>query len=278
MHETLKTYLERNKGNLSPDRVMEICSAVCEGLSHLHGLKNPLIHRDLSNKNVLLTKDGIVKIADFGQAKLLGDLKDTLQTTQPGTVLYMPPEVLVVLGEENKREKERKKYTAKVDSFSLGVLMLEICTQSPPSSSFGGIGTIEEVKRREDDLRLLDDAHLLKPLIVWCLQYEELRPTVAGIHNHVTSYPRQIAHLKDKLDAANGETARLRKLLDVTEEKLRNQFLQVEKITGELEVSTEETNGLEQGLKELQEKCQFLQEQVSYSHTSVLFCVSIQYG
>ena len=31
MHETLKTYLERNKGNLSPDRVMEICSAVCEG-------------------------------------------------------------------------------------------------------------------------------------------------------------------------------------------------------------------------------------------------------
>ena len=31
MHETLKAYLERNKGNLSPDRVMEICSAVCEG-------------------------------------------------------------------------------------------------------------------------------------------------------------------------------------------------------------------------------------------------------
>ena len=33
MHETLKEYLERNKGNLSPDRVMEICSAVCEGLA-----------------------------------------------------------------------------------------------------------------------------------------------------------------------------------------------------------------------------------------------------
>jgi serine/threonine protein kinase len=268
MHETLKTYLERNKGNLSPDRVMEICSAVCEGVLYLHRLKKPLIHRDLSSRNVLLTETGIVKIADFGQSKLIKNYKDLLESTQPGAMSYMPPEAL----------KEETSYTAKVDSFSLGVLMLEICTQSPPSSGLDGINYEIEVKRREDDLRLLDDAHLLKPLIVWCLQYEELRPTVAGIHNHVTSYPRQIAHLKDKLDAANGETARLRKLLDVTEEKLRNQFLQVEKITGELEVSTEETNGLEQGLKELQEKCQFLQEQVSYSHTSVLFCVSIQYG
>ena len=41
----------------------------------------------------------------------------------------------------------------------------------------------------------------------------------------VTSYPRQIAQLKDRLDAANEETARLRKLLDVTEEKLRSQSL-----------------------------------------------------
>ena len=146
-------------------------------MAYLHGLKNPLIHRDLSSKNVLLTETGIVKIADFGQSKLLGDLQGTLQTTQPGTITYMPPEAL----------EKKKRYTAKVDSFSLGVLLLEICTQSPPSSSFGGIGVIEEVKRREDDLRLLDDAHPLKPLIVWCLQYEELRPTVVGVHNHVNS-------------------------------------------------------------------------------------------
>ena len=144
---------------------------------YLHGLKNPLIHRDLSDKNVLLTETGAVKIADFGQAKLLGDLSDTLQTTQPGTILYMPPEVL----------EKKKRYTAKVDSFSLGVLLLEICTQGPPSSGLDGINYEIEVKRREDDLRRLDDAHPLKPLIVWCLQYEELRPTVAGVQNYVRS-------------------------------------------------------------------------------------------
>ena len=155
-----------------------VCNA---GLHHLHGLKNPLIHRDLSDKNVLLTETGVVKIADFGQAKLLGDPRDTLQTTQPGTVLYMPPEALA----------KKKRYTAKVDSFSLGVLLLEICTQSPPSAAWDGIGTIEEVKRREDDLRLLDNAHPLKPLIVWCLQYEELRPTVSGVRNHVRNLDRK---------------------------------------------------------------------------------------
>ena len=158
------------------------------GVVYLHGLKNPLIHRDLSDKNVLLTETGVVKIADFGQAKLLGDLNDILQTTQPGAVLYMPPEAL----------KKKKGYTAKVDSFSLGVLMLEICTQSPPSSGLDGINYEIEVKRREDDLRLLDDAHPLKPLIVWCLQYEELRPTVAVIQgfikNDVQSKVRMVVH------------------------------------------------------------------------------------
>ena len=147
------------------------------GMAYLHGLKNPLIHRDLSSKNVLLTETGVVKIADFGQSKLLGDLRDTLRTIQPGTIAYMPPEALT----------KKKTYTAKVDSFSLGVLVLEICTQSSPSTGFEDINAKEEVKRREDDLRLLDDAHPLKPLIVWCLQYEELRPTVARIHSNVNS-------------------------------------------------------------------------------------------
>ena len=138
---------------------------------------------------IRMTETGVVKIADFGQAKLLGDLNDILQTTQPGAVLYMPPEAL---------KKKKKRYTAKVDSFSLGVLMLEICTQSPPSSGLDGINYEIEVKRREDDLRLLDDAHPLKPLIVWCLQYEELRPTVDVIHgfirNDVQSKVRMVVH------------------------------------------------------------------------------------
>ena len=144
-------------------------------MAYLHGRVKPVIHRDLSSKNVLLTEEGVVKIADFGQSKLLQNRTGSLKTTQPGTISYMPPEALKKGGE----------YTAKVDSFSLGVLMLEICTQSFSSSGWEGINYEIEVIRREKDLTSLDDAHLLKPLIVWCLQYEKLRPAVAVIHNHV---------------------------------------------------------------------------------------------
>ena len=144
-------------------------------MAYLHGRDKPLIHRDLSSKNVLLTEGGVVKIADFGQAKLLQNCTGSLMTTQPGTLSYMSPEAL----------KKDGGYTAKVDSFSLGVLMLEICTQSLPSSGWEGINYVIEVIRRKNDLSLLDDAHPLKPLVVWCLQHEELRPTVAVIYNHV---------------------------------------------------------------------------------------------
>ena len=145
------------------------------GMAYLHGRVRPLVHRDLGSKNVLLTKEGVVKIADFGQSKLLQNHTDSLKTTQPGTIAYMPPEAL----------KEGGECTAKVDSFSLGVLMLEICTQSAPSSGWDGINRDIEVKRRKKDLSLLDDAHPLKPLVVWCLQHEKLRPAVAVIHHHV---------------------------------------------------------------------------------------------
>ena len=152
------------------------------GIAYLHGRDKPLIHRDLGSKNVLLTKEGVVKIADFGQSKLLQNRTDSLMTTQPGTIAYMPPEAL----------KEGGKYTAKVDSFSLGVLMLEICTQNLPTSGLEGINYVIEVIRRDKDLSSLYDAHPLKPLIVWCLQHENLRPAVAVIHNHVKNVCKKI--------------------------------------------------------------------------------------
>ena len=144
-------------------------------MAYLHGRDKPLIHRDLGSKNVLLTKEGVVKIADFGQSKLLQNIEQSLTTTQPGTVLYMPPEAV----------DSKTGYTAKLDSFSLGVLLLEICTQSLPSSGLKNIGAVIEVIRHEEDLSLLANAHPLKPLIVWCLQHEKLRPAVAVIHHHV---------------------------------------------------------------------------------------------
>ena len=158
--ENLRQYLKRNKTRLSMVMQLAICSGMTEGLSFLHTREEPIVHRDLKPENVLVWENGAVKIADFGQSKLLDHPQNYMRTTQPGTVAYMPPEAL----------KKNPRYTSKLDVFSLGAVMLEVGTQSPPSVCLEGIGTVPEVERHKDDLALLPDTHPLKPLIVWCLQ------------------------------------------------------------------------------------------------------------
>ena len=174
--ENLRQYLERNKAHLEVEKQLVICSSMTEGLSYLHGRAEPIIHRDLKPENVLVWEDGAVKIGDFGQSKLLDHPGKHMMTTQPGTVPYMPPEAL----------KKKPRYTSKVDIFSLGAVMLQVCTQSPPSVWLEGIGAVPEVERRTDDLALLSDTHPVKPLIIWCMQdNHQSRPDVESIHNQV---------------------------------------------------------------------------------------------
>ena len=174
--ENLREFLERNKAHLGLEKQLAICSSMTEGLRFLHEREKPIIHRDLKPENVLVCEDGTVKIGDLGQSKLLDQPQSYMKTTQPGTLGYMPPEVL----------KKKPSYTSKVDVFSLGAVMLEVCTQSPPSLSLEGIGTVPEVERREDDLALLEDTHPLKPLIIWCLQdSHKSRPDVKSTHAQV---------------------------------------------------------------------------------------------
>ena len=69
------------------------------------------------------------------------------------------------------------KYDESLDVFSLGVLMLSIGTQRPPSSDLTGIGVTPEVQRRAKDLEGMSDCHSLKPFILHCLRDDpEQRP------------------------------------------------------------------------------------------------------
>ena len=70
MGQTLEKFLKANRGNLSQEKQLYICLQVVSGLLFLHQHDPQILHRDLTAKNVLLTKDGcIAKISDFGQAK-----------------------------------------------------------------------------------------------------------------------------------------------------------------------------------------------------------------
>ena len=68
--ETLRQRLDR--GPLSSRKVIEIGGQVCQGLAAAHG--RGIVHRDLKPENLFLTRDGLVKILDFGLAKLTEDL------------------------------------------------------------------------------------------------------------------------------------------------------------------------------------------------------------
>ena len=174
MDQTLETFLKDNRENLSKKKQVKICQQIASGLRYLHHQDPQILHCDLKPSNILLDKDvRIAKISYFGQAKFRPSDIQYLTTTQPGTVLYMPPEALC--------DKETR-FTDKGDVFSLGVVMLEVATQEPPSCSMFEISTVPEVDRRAKDLSKVPDDHPLKALIRACLKDDpKERPTIGEV-------------------------------------------------------------------------------------------------
>ena len=174
MSQNLQKFLDANKWTLSLQQQMRLCLDIATGLAFLHSQEPPLVHRDLTAKNVLLDEARRAKIGDLGQSKL--KTAAHFKTLQPGAVPYMPPEAL----------RTQPQYNEKVDVFSFGVLMLEVATQSPPSVAFEGINTIPEEERRSSDLARLVEDHPLKPLIRLCLKNDpKERPDAAALQREL---------------------------------------------------------------------------------------------
>ena len=170
MHENLGEYLNNNQKRLSLTRQLQICLEIVKGVHFLHSLDPPVIHRDLNDKNVMLTKEGLVKIGDLGQSRLKD--KKHFSTGQPGAVPFMPPEAL----------RDSARYDEYIDTFSIGVLMLEVAIQKSPQVNLVGIGTVSELKRRKEDLSELPKDHPLESLIINCLRDDpKERPDTATL-------------------------------------------------------------------------------------------------
>ncbi|KAG0528825.1 hypothetical protein BDA96_05G046000 [Sorghum bicolor] len=117
MHKgSLRKHLSDECDGLDWQTRYKIIKGTCEGLKYLHeGLENPIYHLDLKPDNILLDKDMVPKLADFGLSKLV--YNDHTQATQSfvGTIGYLPPEYI-----------ERNLVSKKLDIFSLGVVMIQI--------------------------------------------------------------------------------------------------------------------------------------------------------
>ena len=122
----LAKYLRESesKPKLPFSEVIKILLDVAQALHYLHSRKEPIVHRDLASKNVLLTKSKHAKIADLGLAKAFPRGANMYATAMPGTPVYAAPETYPKrFGGRPWGDKAR--YTEKIDIFSFGALMLE---------------------------------------------------------------------------------------------------------------------------------------------------------
>ena len=102
--------------------VKYILRKVLEGLAHLHSLG--IIHRDIKSDNVLIDRQGQVKLADFGFSCRLPDPHAVSRKSEVGTAAWMAPELL---------RAAKPGYGTSIDIWSFGILAIELANGEPPN-------------------------------------------------------------------------------------------------------------------------------------------------
>ncbi len=115
---TLKEYLER-RGPLSSKEVTIFSTQIAKALEHAHSRE--IIHRDIKPQNIMLLRDGTLKVADFGIAHIANSQTDRTKGEAIGSVHYVSPEQAKGSDIDNR-----------ADLYSLGVVMYEMLTGRLP--------------------------------------------------------------------------------------------------------------------------------------------------
>ncbi|MBD0841109.1 MULTISPECIES: Stk1 family PASTA domain-containing Ser/Thr kinase [unclassified Streptomyces] len=117
---TLRELLHSGR-KLLPERAMEMTIGILQALEYSH--RNQIVHRDIKPANVMLTRNGQVKVMDFGIARAMGDSGMTMTQTSAviGTAQYLSPE-----------QAKGEQVDARSDLYSTGCLLYELLTVRPP--------------------------------------------------------------------------------------------------------------------------------------------------
>lgn len=110
-------YLHKHRGTFKLPSLLKVAIDVSKGMNYLH--QNNIIHRDLKAANLLMDENEVVKVADFGVARVKA--QSGVMTAETGTYRWMAPEVI-----------EHKPYDHKADVFSFGIVVWELLTGKLP--------------------------------------------------------------------------------------------------------------------------------------------------
>ena len=154
---TLKEYIER-KGRLSHKETISIAIQMCSGIGAAHA--SGIIHRDIKPQNIIISKDGKVKVTDFGIAKAI--TSNTVSTNAMGSVHYTSP------------EQARGGFSdQRSDIYSIGITLFEMVTGQVP---FDGETTVEvAMKHLQQEITppselVPDIPYSLEQIILKCTQ------------------------------------------------------------------------------------------------------------
>ena len=258
---TLVQCLDRY-GVLPEEINYSILQDVALALRYLHERPQPIVHRDLSANNVLLTSDMRAKISDLGVAKILNlsPAQMSRMTRGPGTPSYMPPEALI----------PNPRYDVKVDIFSYGVMMVHVLSGQWPlpgepnrvnPNHPTGLTPVSESDRREEYLNVIGHNHPLMELIQRCLSNSpHHRPEAEAVLQRVNevssrfpaSFTNKIEMMKGYQAKAESESSQSKQLIQEKEAAERQNLahsIEVEQSCLQLAQLGEEVESLKKTLQ-----------------------------
>jgi ABC-type oligopeptide transport system substrate-binding subunit len=132
-------------------QIIDAFKAICDALSAAHG--QGIIHRDLKPENVAVTPNGMIKLLDFGLARISGKTRVTEQGAFMGTVSYIAPEI--ILGQEA---------SPRSDLYAMGVMLYEMSAGRPPFEA--------------DNITAVISQHLHAPVVPASAYNEQIPPAL----------------------------------------------------------------------------------------------------